>query len=74
MARKLIKLGTPKAMAWSGIYKGRRSLWVLSHAPAVEKGLGKAFFVKLRLVSLLERWKERAKSIVAPVQLTLALE
>lgn len=49
---------SPKA-AWSQIYKGRRRLWVLSHCPAVDRGLNNAYFAALGLVSLPVEWELR---------------
>jgi len=59
--------------AWRGVYKGRQSLWALSHAHVVEQGLRNAYFADRGLVSLLDRWKAHRQVIVAPVQLMLAL-
>lgn len=57
IARALIRLGVSKSLAWS-IYKGRRSLWALSHHPAVDRGLRNAFFAKRGLVSLAVCWQQ----------------
>ncbi len=65
ITRKLIKLGVKSKTAWQGIYKGRRSLWYLSHCPAVERGLRNAYFAKRGLVSLQERWRKKFESNVA---------
>jgi group II intron reverse transcriptase/maturase len=73
IASKLTKLGVSNKLAWRGIYGDRRSLWSLSHSPAVERGLRNAYFAERGLVSLLAEWKRRGKSIGAPVQLRLAL-
>ena len=73
MARKLIKLGVSPKTAWRGVYKGRKSLWSLSHAPAVERGLHNAYFAERGLVSLSETWWMKAQCSVAPVQLALPL-
>ena len=54
--RALISLGVSKALAWS-IYKGKKSLWVLSHHPAVDRGLRNAFFAERGLVSLGDLWQ-----------------
>lgn len=55
--RALISLGVSKSMAWS-IYKGKRSLWALSHHPAVDRGLRNAFFAQRGLASLAEMWQQ----------------
>ncbi|MDA2938506.1 group II intron reverse transcriptase/maturase [Acidobacteria bacterium AH-259-A15] len=50
--QRLIRLGVRPKAAWNVVYKGRRRLWALSHAPAVERGLRNAFFAERGLVSL----------------------
>lgn len=72
-ARKLIKLGVGKKQAWTGVYKGRKNLWALSHAPAVDRGLRNAYFAERGLVSLAEKWKAKSGHHIAPVQSRLAL-
>lgn len=74
MARRLIQLGVKPKTAWRGIYKGRQSLWALSHSPAVDRGLRNAYFAERGLVSLEQRWKElNSVPVFAPVQMSLAL-
>lgn len=74
MARKLIRLGVKSKTAWRSIYEGRKSLWALSHSPAVDRGLRNAYFAERGLVSLGDRWREKHfPEIVAPAQLSLAL-
>jgi len=76
MARRLIRLGVKRKTAWRGIYRGRQSLWALSHSPAVDRGLRNAYFAERGLVSLVEQWKSiQAEQVDAPVpaQLSLAL-
>lgn len=69
IALRLIGLGVKPKTAWTGVYKGRRSLWRLSHAPAVERGLRNADFAKRGLESLAERWTQHpARLIVAPAE------
>ncbi len=70
-AKKLIKLGVPKRIAWRGVYEGRRSLWALSHGPAVDRGLRNAYFAERGLISLAERWQDNAQRIDVPKQLNL---
>lgn len=66
---RLIRLGVKPKTAWNSVQKGRRSLWALSHQPAVERGLSNAHFAKLGLESLVARWKRHpANLIVAPAQ------
>jgi group II intron reverse transcriptase/maturase len=71
IARNLIKLGVSKRAAWRGVYKGRQSLWHLSHTPAVDRGLRNAYFAERGLVSLQQRWLGSARHIAAPKQLSL---
>lgn len=75
MALRLIRLGVKAKTAWSGVQRGRRSLWALSHSPAVERGLSNAHMAKRGLESLAERWRQHpARLIVAPAnQLMLTL-
>ena len=73
MARKLVQLGVSHRTAWRRIYAGRKSLWALSHDPAVDRGLRNAYFAERGLVSLAERFRARLEQLVAPPQLTLAL-
>jgi RNA-directed DNA polymerase len=72
-ARRLIKLGVKPKTAWRTLYDGRKSLWALSHAPAVDRGLRNAYFAERGLVPLEQRWREAQQHIAAPVQLLLAL-
>ena len=66
--------GVKAKTAWRSIYGGRKSLWALSHSPAVDRGLRNAYFAERGLVSLGDRWREKHfPEIVAPAQLSLAL-
>lgn len=74
MAKRLIQLGVRPKTAWRGIYKGRQSLWALSHSPPVDRGLRNAYFAERGLVSLEQRWTElNPVPVIAPVQLSLQL-
>jgi group II intron reverse transcriptase/maturase len=73
IARKLIRMGVKPKTAWRNLYEGRKSLWALSHTPAVERGLRNAYFAERGLVSLQEKWKADARYIDVPLQLTLGL-
>jgi len=73
IARRLIRLGVKPRTAWRRVYEGRKSLWTLSHDPAVDRGLRNAYFAERGLVSLRERFKDIWAAIGAPVQLALAL-
>jgi group II intron reverse transcriptase/maturase len=73
IVRRLIRLGAAKRAAWAGIYRGRRSTWVLSHVPVVETTLGRKYFQKLGLVSVEQLYRVLRRKLIAPAQLTLAL-
>ena len=74
IARRLLQLRVKPALVWSGVYKGRRSWWALSHSPAVDNGLRKKYFKKRGLVSIAKRWQlVHEQRVNAPVQLTLML-
>lgn len=72
-ARRLIRLGTKPGTAWRRVYEGRKSIWALSHDPAVDRGLRNAYFAERGLVPLLERFKTAWATMLAPVQLELPL-
>jgi RNA-directed DNA polymerase len=71
IARRLISLGIRPKTAWRRVYEGRKSLWVLSHDPAVDRALHNAYFADRGLVSLAGLWKAKHSIIVAPKQLVL---
>jgi RNA-directed DNA polymerase len=73
IARRLIKLGVPRRSAWRQVYQGRRSWWALSHIPAVDHGLNRAFFRERGLVALVEMHRDAPQRIVAPDPPQLAL-
>lgn len=73
IARKLIALGVKPKTAWRRVYEGRKSLWAMSVASAVERGLRNAYFAERGLKSLEQLWEADPRRIVVPVQLTLAL-
>lgn len=74
IAQKIIRLGVRPKTAWRNVYEGRKSIWALSHDPAVDRGLRNAYFAERGLISLWERWREKhIPEIVAPIQLPLAL-
>jgi group II intron reverse transcriptase/maturase len=73
IARKLIKLGVKPKTAWRNVYERHKSLWALSHTPAVNRGLRNAYFAERGLVSIEEKWKADARYVDVPTQLTLAL-
>jgi RNA-directed DNA polymerase len=57
IARRLIRLGVKPTTAWRRVYQGRKSLWRLSHDPAVDRGLRNAYFAARGLESLKERFQ-----------------
>lgn len=71
IVRRLIRLGVKPRTAWNRVYQGRKSLWALSHDPAVDRGLNNAYFAKYKLVSLMERWRRLNPIVVAPIQLSM---
>lgn len=71
IARRLIRLGIHRRTAWRRVYDGRKSLWALSHDPAVERALRNAYFAERGLVSLLDRFRRTWECTVAPRQLSL---
>jgi len=66
IARKLIKLGVRPKTAWRRVYEGRKSLWTLSHDPAVDRGLRNAYFAERGLVSLKDLWRDKHSPTGAP--------
>jgi RNA-directed DNA polymerase len=73
IARRLIKLGVPRRSAWRQVYQGHRSWWALSHIPAVDHGLNRAFFTERGLMALVEMHRQTHQHIVAPRSPQLAL-
>jgi group II intron reverse transcriptase/maturase len=71
IARRLIRLGVRSRTAWRRVYDGRKSIWALSHDPAVDRGLRNAYFAKRGLVSLLDRFQAIWAAALAPRQLDL---
>jgi RNA-directed DNA polymerase len=74
IARNLEALGVARHTAWRRVYVGRRSVWALSHDPAVDRGLRNAFFAERGLVSLVDLHRQTHRDIVVPAQPHLALE
>jgi group II intron reverse transcriptase/maturase len=71
IARKLLALGVTRTVAWRTPYAGRRSTWAMSHTPAIHRALRNAYFAERGLFSLVDHYRRRSKSFVAPVQLAL---
>ena len=66
IARRLVKLGVPRQSAWRQVYEGRKSWWALSHIPAVDHGLNRAFFRERGLVAVVEMHRRAHQHIGAP--------
>ena len=73
IAHKLVALGVNRKTAWRRVYIGKRSLWALSHDPAVHRGLRNAYFAERGLVSIFELHRITHAPIEGPIQLTLDL-
>jgi group II intron reverse transcriptase/maturase len=74
IARRLIKLGIQRKTAWKTVYDGRRRTWDLSHRPAVDRALPKAYFLKRGLLCLETKWEERWTRVIAPAPIQMMLE
>ncbi len=68
IAQHLIQLGAHRKTAWRNVYRGRKSLWSLSHDPVVDAALRNAHLAERGLVSLRTEWRQRTRPILAPVQ------
>lgn len=55
---RLIRLGISRKAAWSAVYRGRKSIWRLSHLAVVDRALRNAYFASRGLLSLGSRWRE----------------
>jgi len=66
IARRLIRLGASQRSAWGTVYNGHRSLWALSHMPAVEQALGVEYFRERGLVSLEDLFRDIKRKVIAP--------
>jgi RNA-directed DNA polymerase len=73
MVRRLVQHGVSRRAARRNIYGAHKSWWALSHTAAVERALGNRLFRNMGLVSLVERWENYNKPVIAPAQLTLEL-
>ena len=73
MARRLIALGVKPGTAWRYMYRGRSSIWALSHCAAVHRGLRNAYFAERGLVSLKQEWQTRRTEAVVIARRQLAL-
>lgn len=73
IARKLIQYGVGRKAAWRAVQAGRKSLWALSHTPAVERALKNSLWEQRGLVTLTQRyWAHPARGLAfETVQLAL---
>ena len=71
MAARLVKLGVKRKTAWRRVYEGRKSWWVLSHDPAVDRALPTAFFAARGLEPLIGRFRAAWTTITVPRQPSL---
>jgi len=67
IARRLIRLGVSQRTAWGTVYNGHRSLWALSHTPAVERALGIEYFRTRGLICLEEAFRDIKRNVIAPL-------
>jgi hypothetical protein len=68
IVKRLIRLGAKPGTAWRRVYEGRKSLWALSHSPAVDRTLRNAYFAERGLVSLLDKFRILWAAMVVPKQ------
>jgi RNA-directed DNA polymerase len=73
IVRRLIRMGARASTAWRVVYEGHKSLWALSHCGPVDHALEKRYFAEQGLLSLELQYRDMHR-VVAPAQLTLALE
>jgi group II intron reverse transcriptase/maturase len=73
IVRRLVRMGARPRTAWRVVYEGRKALWALSHCGPVDYALDKRYFADQGLLSLEHRYRDMHR-IIAPAQLTLALE
>lgn len=73
IAIRLTQMGIGRKTAWRTVYDQRRSLWALSHAPAIDRALRNGHWTARGLMSLADLWRSSPHRIVAPVQLMLRL-
>lgn len=71
IAHRLIALGVSPQLARRTLFKGHRSLWALSHSPAVDRGLRNAYFAQRNLVSIAALWRAKHQQVIAPLQACL---
>ena len=66
-------MGVRASTAWRVIYEGRKALWALSHCGPVDYALDKRYFAEQGLFALEHQYRDMHR-VIAPAQLTLALE
>ena len=72
----LVKMGASKTRAGKQVFGGRKSIWKLSHIPAVEGVLSNAYWAKQGLLGSVELWRASSERIKASAfeQMTLCLD
>jgi RNA-directed DNA polymerase len=75
IVRKLTGLGIKAKTAWRQVYDGRKSIWALSHTPAVERALKNSYWEARGLETLTQLyWTHPSRmSAQGPAQYELAL-
>ena len=73
IVHRLIRLGVKVKTAWERVYKGKKSLWALSHDYVADRGMQNAYFKERGLRTLHERFKELWADVPVPRQLMLPL-
>lgn len=71
IALHLIRQGVKPRVAWRRVYEGHKSLWALSHDPAVDRAMPKAYFAERGLMSLRDSFEPVWADSPAPRQLAL---
>ncbi len=74
IARNLVKLGIARQSAWGQVYAGRRSVWALSHVPAVDRAMPVRYFTERGLTRLVDLHRRFRQDIIAPRPAQLVLD
>ena len=76
IVRELIRFGINPKTAWRNVYAGRKSLWALSHTPAVDRALKNSHWDARGLKTLVGRYWAHPAHMAASTsgQYELALE
>jgi RNA-directed DNA polymerase len=74
IARNLVALGVKRQSAWRQVYAGRKSMWALSHSPAVDKAMPVKHFTARGLTRLVDLHRDSRRDVIAPGQAQLVLD